>query len=123
MSILVIYAALPNFPATDQNPNAARVQIGNLWVDYTGPIPQQSDIDAILNPDAAALASIDLAALNAELVRPGSLVRALALVLLARINAIDGAVNALNTKTALAGNNLPIFTQQQLVTALQQQMR
>ncbi len=67
--------------------------------------------------------AIDLATINDALAQPGSITRALALVLLQRINAIDGAINALNTKTALAGNNLPIFTQSQLVAALQAQIR
>lgn len=83
---------------------------------------EEAVADAI---EAATLdfATIDQAALNAALAQPGSVVRALALLMLQRINAIDAAINALNTKTALAGNNLPIFTQAQLVTALQALMR
>ena len=120
MTILVVYGSQPSFPPTDQQPGAVRYQIGNLWVDATGTAPTQADVDAFFNPPTGP---IDLATLNAALAEPGSVVRALALLMLQRINAIDAAINALNTKTALAGNNLPIFTQAQLVTALQALMR
>jgi hypothetical protein len=49
----------PNFPATDQHPSAARVQIGSLWVDYIGSVPVQADIDAFFAPGIAAQTKVD----------------------------------------------------------------
>lgn len=108
MTIRCIYTALPAFPATDQEPAAQRIQIGSLWVDYVGQLPTQADVDAILSPDPA---TIDQATLNAALAAPGSVVRALALVVLQEIN-------TLRTKAGLA-----TYTQAQLVSALQAKMR
>lgn len=81
------------------------------------------EVTYVVSPNAPDFPSIDMATLNAALAEPGSVVRGLALVLLDRINAIDAAINALNTKTSLAGNNLPQFTQQQLANAIQAKMR
>lgn len=51
----VVYSAEPKFPATDQNPNAVRYQVGALWVDSdAGVQPTQADIDAIYAPGIAA---------------------------------------------------------------------
>lgn len=50
MTILCIYSEEPKFPATDQHPDAVRYKVGNNWVDATGGMPTQSDIDAILSP-------------------------------------------------------------------------
>ncbi len=52
MSIRVVYTSAPNFPATDQAQTAQRVQIGSLWVDYTGATPVQADVDAFFAPNA-----------------------------------------------------------------------
>lgn len=53
----VVYATQPSFPATDQNPNCIRYQVGNLWVDTDNPTPPvQADIDAIYAPGIAAQA-------------------------------------------------------------------
>lgn len=77
MTIRVIYTSEPKFPATDQEPTAQRVQIGSLWVDYTGTLPTQADVDAILNPPTDV---VDSSTLNAALTAPGSVVRALGLI-------------------------------------------
>ena len=77
MTIRCIYTSLPSFPSTDQDPTAKRVQIGSLWVDYIGTTPTQADVDAILNPPTDVL---DTSALNAALTAPGSVVRALGLI-------------------------------------------
>lgn len=46
--IRCIYASEPNFPATDQHPDAVRYQVGDLWVDAIGGEPTQEEIDAVL---------------------------------------------------------------------------
>ena len=48
--IRVIYTEEPDFPATDQHPDAVRYVIGDVWVDAIGGLPLQSEIDAILHP-------------------------------------------------------------------------
>ena len=48
--IRCIYSAEPNFPATDQHPDAVRYQVGKNWVDAIGGKPTQAEIDAVLNP-------------------------------------------------------------------------
>lgn len=48
--IRTMYSELPNFPATDQHPQAQRTRIGKWWVDYVGPVPTQADVDAVLSP-------------------------------------------------------------------------
>jgi hypothetical protein len=110
MTIRSIYQQEPSFPASDQHPEAIRYQVGNLWVDAVGAEPTQADIDAILSPDPAL---IDQATLNAALAAEGSVVRALALVLLQEINTI---------RTKLP-TPLPAYTQNQLVAALKAKMR
>lgn len=52
MTIRVIYGAQPAFPPTDQAPGVQRIQIGSLWVDYTGTTPAQADVDAFFAPSA-----------------------------------------------------------------------
>lgn len=108
MTIRCIYTQPPTFPATDQDPLAQRVQIGSVWVDYTGTTPTQVDVDAILSPDVAVT---DLASLNSTLSQPGSVIRGLALLILQEIN-------TLRTKVGL-----PTYTVSQLKAALQAQMR
>jgi hypothetical protein len=50
MTIRVIYHnGPPPFPATDQDRDAVRYQVGKYWVDAIGPAPTQADVDAILN--------------------------------------------------------------------------
>lgn len=106
--VLCVYATAPNFPATEQAPTATRYQVGNVWVDAIGGQPTQAEIDAVLNPD---IASVDLAILNTALTQPGSVVRALALLLLQELN-------TLRTKVGLS-----TYTQPQLVAALQAKMQ
>lgn len=51
MSIRVVYSSQPNFPATDQHPNAARYFVDPYWVDAIGaPAPTLVDVQAFLNP-------------------------------------------------------------------------
>jgi stress response protein SCP2 len=47
-TILVVYDQEPKFPATDQNPQATRVQLGNKWVDCLGGTTTQAELDALL---------------------------------------------------------------------------
>ena len=49
-TIRCIYTQEPNFPATDQHPDAQRYIIGGLWVDAIGGEPTQTEVDAVLNP-------------------------------------------------------------------------
>lgn len=70
-----------------------------------------AEIDPPLPPTAAELTIVDQAALNAALSAQGSVVRALALVLLQEIN-------TLRVKTGLAA-----YTQAQLLTALLAKIR
>lgn len=112
MTIRCIYTALPSFPATDQAPGALRIQIGSLWVDYTGTTPIQADVDAILNPSNGQLTAIDQAAVNAILVSPGSVVRGLGLVVL------DIANGVIPIKTGA-----PLYTTTQLVSLITSKMR
>lgn len=44
----------PDFPATDQHPDAARYKVGACWVDAIGGAPTAEEIAAVLNPPAAA---------------------------------------------------------------------
>lgn len=49
--IRVVYTEQPNFPATDQHPNAARYIVGQYWVDAVGaPVPTLADVQAFLTP-------------------------------------------------------------------------
>jgi hypothetical protein len=50
MSIRCIYTEEPNFPATDQHPDALRYKVGPVWVDAVGGEPTQADVDAVLTP-------------------------------------------------------------------------
>lgn len=50
MTILVVYSEEPDFPPTDQQPDAKRSEVGEFWVDYLGPKPSIADIDSFLNP-------------------------------------------------------------------------
>lgn len=49
-TIRCIYREAPNFPATDQHPNAVRYQVGALFVDAIGGQPTQAEVDALLTP-------------------------------------------------------------------------
>ena len=49
-TIRAIYAAEPEFPATDQHPDAVRYEIGGRWVDAIGGPPTQEEIDAFGKP-------------------------------------------------------------------------
>lgn len=105
----VIWTEQPKFPATDQNPNCIRYKVGSVWVDTDNPTPPtQADVDAILSPPVD---TIDTATLNAALAQPGSVVRALALVMFAEINKLR------------VKNGDPAYTMPQFLTALKAQMR
>ena len=91
---------------------------------YTPPAPIVKDWDAI-----------DLATVNKALAQNGSVVRALALVMLSELNlhaervtailnAADGASNLAGFKTAMAAiPDVPVRTVSQLVTALKANIR
>lgn len=53
--IRTIYEAEPNFPATDQHPDAKRIKIRNWVVDYIGDKPDQTEVDSMLNPPVKEL--------------------------------------------------------------------
>lgn len=55
-TIRCIYVVAPNFPATDQHPDAVRYQVGALFVDAIGGQPTLAEIEAVLGTDAAGLA-------------------------------------------------------------------
>lgn len=42
----------PNFPATDQHPDAVRYLVGEYYVDAIGGEPTQKEIATVLNPPA-----------------------------------------------------------------------
>jgi hypothetical protein len=52
--VIVIYDCEPNFPATDQNPDADRYFISGKCVDATGGQPTPAEVDAVLNPPETA---------------------------------------------------------------------
>lgn len=54
-AIRCIYEVAPNFPATDQHPDAVRYQIGECWVDAVGGKPTPAEVDALLHPPAPPL--------------------------------------------------------------------
>ncbi len=79
MSIIrVIYEKEPNFPATDQHPDAVRYNVGEWVVDAIGGEPTMAEIQAILKPPKVVLttreklADIGITAeeLKTELARP-----------------------------------------------------
>jgi hypothetical protein len=47
-AIRVIYEAEPDFPPTDQHPDAVRYQVGEYWVDAIGGGPAGEDLDKVL---------------------------------------------------------------------------
>jgi hypothetical protein len=46
----VYHDAPPPFPATDQHPDAARYQVGSVWVDAIGGAPTEAELDAFVAP-------------------------------------------------------------------------
>lgn len=73
-AIRVIYhpvdgvAREPNFPATDQHPDAVRYLVGLYYVDAIGGAPTQAEVDAVLNPRAPAGADAMLSRQRDEVV-------------------------------------------------------
>lgn len=49
-TIRCIYEEEPNFPGTDQHPDAVRYHVGKLVIDAIGSEPSKAEIDAVLNP-------------------------------------------------------------------------
>lgn len=49
-TIRCIYEEEPNFPATDQHPDAVRYVVGGRFVDAIGGEPTQAEVNAVLNP-------------------------------------------------------------------------
>lgn len=74
-------------------------------------------------PAPPSQAALDAAAITAQLNALGSFDRALFILVLTQLNALRAAITALNTKTALAGNNVPQIPLATAVTALQNAMR
>lgn len=52
-------ATQPDFPATDQHPDAVRYLLGLYYIDAIGGKPTQEELDAALNPPAAQPALSD----------------------------------------------------------------
>lgn len=48
--IRCVYETAPNFPATDQHPDAARYEVGSYIVDAVGGEPSLDEVQAFLNP-------------------------------------------------------------------------
>jgi hypothetical protein len=56
MSIIrVVYEKNPDFPATDQHPEAVRYQVGQRFVDAINGAPTQEEVDAFLAPPVPTL--------------------------------------------------------------------
>ena len=43
----------PDFPATDQHPDAVRYQVGTYWVDAVGGEPTLQEVEDVIDPPAA----------------------------------------------------------------------
>lgn len=91
-----------------------------------------SDVLALLNQQAplAYVAPLppdtvvqDLATIQSQLSSLGTFDRALFVLVLQQLNACRAAITALNTKTALAGNNVSQISLAQATTAMQNAMR
>ena len=54
-TIRTTYEKEPDFPASDQHPDAVRYQVGKRWVDAIGGRPTQAEVDAVLDPPEAKL--------------------------------------------------------------------
>lgn len=54
MTIRVVYEAEPNFPATQQHPQAVRAKIGGYWVDYVGSAPSAQEVADHMSPPPSA---------------------------------------------------------------------
>jgi hypothetical protein len=88
--IKVLYSDEPNFPASDQHPDAMRYRVGDFWIDATGGEPTQAEIDAMLNPPAP------------RSVMPFQASRAL--LQFGMLDTVEAAVAAANRETQLAWN-------------------
>lgn len=64
-TIRCIYEQEPNFPATDQHPDAVRYCIGARWVDAVGGEPTPAEIDKMLGRDPRDAIKAQLAAIDA----------------------------------------------------------
>jgi len=78
-TIRVLYEKEPDFPATDQHPDAVRYKVGKWTVDAIGGEPTPGEVLAVLNPPprirtprekVEAALGITVAELKAELARP-----------------------------------------------------
>lgn len=68
------------------------------------------------------LTAQDIAAITAAL-QPGNPQRAIMLLAMQRTNAIGAAINAINVKIGLTGNDITTMTQQQLIATVQSLIR
>ena len=48
-TILNIYVREPEFPASDENPNAARYRYGSYWLHAVGGEPTPAEVTSMLN--------------------------------------------------------------------------
>lgn len=56
--IRVVYSAEPNFPATDQHPDAVRYRVAGYFVDAIGGKPTVNEVQAFVSPPPAVPSSI-----------------------------------------------------------------
>ena len=77
-TIRTTYEKEPDFPASEQHPDAVRYQVGKRWVDAIGGKPTPAEISDVMNPpvrvrtlaEKLAPLGITVAELRAELARP-----------------------------------------------------
>lgn len=58
-TIRCIYSEEPNFPATDNHPDAVRYVINGAWIDAIDGEPTQEEVDAVLNTPIVKQLTID----------------------------------------------------------------
>lgn len=110
---------LPNFPATNQHPNAVRYRVGNYWVDAIGDEPTAQEVSDYVSPPSAAM---DASSFNDALTAEGSVFRGFVLVVLDEINLLRAEIRALKTKAGIAGA-VPDRTVSQIKPAIVGKMR
>jgi len=99
----------PNFPPTDQHPNAKRYKIGDLWVDWTG---DEAEAIALLlerdKRDAGLMIASEAEARRSQITaaapgKQGAYLLKYELVLRAELGTDDTAKNQLTTEATVRG--------------------
>lgn len=60
-TIRTVYSVEPNFPATDQHPEAVRYQVSGYWVDAIGGEPTADQVAAFLAPPVPRVVTVSQA--------------------------------------------------------------